>query len=364
LKNCSFLKYGFFILSSLILFNSCEKNPAGIESYQGEDWWVSSPELQRLNSQRLAAAYREAKNLSFVDALLISKNGVLVSEKYYNGYDSLTGHNVKSISKSFLSALIGIALRENYLTDLDQAMLDFFPEYNTPGLDPRKNSITLRHLLTQKAGYKHERYNYSQIFSSSNWIRACIEFQLTFDPGAVFSYNTAQTHLLSGILTKCTEINTREFAETYLLGPSNITLTDWRQDPQDIYFGGNNMYFPPRSLVHFGQLYINGGNMDGNQIVPAEWIEDSWKDYSGQQNVNWGHLHHIGYGYLWWLGRMDEYQMYLAIGYGGQFIIDIPSINMIIVTTAESRVEWGTSDWQVLKIIELVYGNIIPAIMD
>ena len=364
MKNRTFLQFGFIVISFFSLFLSCEKNPASIETYSNADWWISSPAAQGLDPQRLAAAYYEAENLTFVDALLISKNAVLVSEKYFNGYDSLTGHNVKSISKSFLSALVGIARRENYLTDLNQAMLDFFPEYNTPGLDPRKSSITVRHLLTQKAGYEHERYNYSKIFSSSNWIKACIEFPLTYDPGSVFSYNTAQTHLLSGILTKSTGISIREFAATRLLGPSNITLTDWRQDPQGIYFGGNNMYFLPRSLVRFGQLYINGGCMNGNQIVPSEWVEDSWKDYSGQQNVNWGPLRNIGYGYLWWLGKMDEYQLYLAIGYGGQFIIDIPAINMIIVTTADSQVEWDTSDWQVFQIIELVYRNIIPAILD
>lgn len=364
MKKHIILKYGLLIALPFLLVLSCEKNPVGIHPIHKEDWTASTPEVQGLDSKILALAYNEAENLSFVDALLVSKNCVLVSEKYYNGYDRLLGHNVKSISKSFLSAVAGIALRENFLQNPEQKMLDFFPEYNSPGLDPRKRDITVWHLLTQKAGYQHERFNYSQIFGSSNWIKACIEFPLTYDPGTVFSYNTAQTHLISGIITKSSGMTTRQFAEIYLLEPLNISVKDWSRDPQGIYFGGNNMYFTPRDLIRFGQLYINNGKMDGKQIVPSEWVEGSWKDYSAQQNVNWGPLCNIGYGYLWWLGKMDKYQMYLAIGYGGQFIIDIPSINMIIVTTADSHIDWDTSDQQVAQIIGLVSRNIIPAIMD
>ncbi|MFQ6116616.1 MAG: serine hydrolase domain-containing protein, partial [bacterium] len=336
--------------------------PTGPETSESYNWEVSTPEEQGLDSQILADAFEEAGQRPFVRSILIVKNGYLVAEQYYRGFDRDDAHNVKSVSKSFLSALVGIALREQYLDSLGQKMLDFFPEYVTPDLDPRKYNITIRHLLMMRAGIDHERNNYSQIYSSDNWIKTTIELPLLFDPGEQFYYNTFQTHLLSAILTKATGMSTLDFANRYLLEPSHISVKDWEQGPQGYYFGGNNMFFTPRDMARFGYLYLKGGVLDGEQIVPADWVVASVTDYTGNQDWTWGELRNINYGYLWWLGEMNDYSMQLAIGYGGQFIILIPALNMIIVTTCNSNTDWDTADAQEQSVLELAANHILPAI--
>ncbi|MFX0094943.1 MAG: serine hydrolase, partial [Candidatus Hodarchaeota archaeon] len=112
------------------------------------EWNFSTPEEQGFDSNLLIEALQEAESMPFLYSFLTIRNGSLIVERYYQGYDKNDPHNIASAAKSFLSALVGIALREHYLENLDQKMLDFFPEYLTPDLDPRKYNITLRHLLT------------------------------------------------------------------------------------------------------------------------------------------------------------------------------------------------------------------------
>ena len=230
----------FISISSLFLI-SCSQDPAGPDDSQTNHWPVSTPELQGIDSEMLAAAFEEGQNAQFVDGILIIKNGYLVAETYYNGYDANRAHNVKSVSKSFLSALTGIALREGYLENLNQKMLDFFPEYQQYVTDIKKEEITIRHLLMMRAGIDDERNNYSHLYSSPDWIKATLEFPFLYDPGSIFAYNTFQTHLLSAIITKTSGMSTLAFGQKFLFGPLNINIDQWQQDPQGYYFGGNNM---------------------------------------------------------------------------------------------------------------------------
>jgi CubicO group peptidase (beta-lactamase class C family) len=241
-------------------------------------------------------------------------------------------------------------------------MLDFFPEYVYASIDPRKYNITIRHLLMMRAGIDHERNNYEQIYNTSNWLKTTIELPLFFDPGTRFSYNTFQTHLLSAIITKTSEMNTMEFARKYLLNHMDIDVSTWQQGPQGYYFGGNNMHFTPRNMARLGYLYMNNGSLNGRQIVPAEWVEESLTNYTHFTGSNWGDLHNINYGYLWWLGEIKNHNVFLAIGYGGQFVINFPDLNMIVVTTAESHLGWDTANQHERSILNIVADYIVPAV--
>jgi len=345
-----------------LVFFSCQKDPAGLQNYNTDNWELSTPEAQGMNSQILSGAFDEAENLGYVDCILIIRNSYIVAEKYFNGYDVNSAHNVKSVSKSFLSALTGIALREGYIDNLDQKMLSFFPEYRQYAQDERKLDITIRHLLMMRAGIEHERNNYSQLYNSPNWIKATIEFPLTYDPGNTFSYNTFQTHLLSAILTKSSGMSTLEFAEKDLFEPLNISVDRWDQGPQGYYFGGNNMYFRPRDMAMLGYLYLNNGKLYGRKVIPSAWVQESLTNYTGFSGNDWGELKNVNYGYLWWLGEMNNYEAFLAVGYGGQFVITFPDLNMIVVTTADNHVSWDTSDQHIGEILSVVARYILPAI--
>jgi CubicO group peptidase (beta-lactamase class C family) len=353
----------WLILFSLPFLTSCSNDPAGPELLDG-NWPISSPELQGMDSQFLSEAFLQGEDRGYVDCILVIKNGYIVAEKYYNGYNKEIAHNVKSVSKSFLSALTGIALRDGHISNLSLKMLDFFPEYVNSSIDKRKHKITIRHLLMMRAGIDDERNNYGQIYNSSNWIKTTIEFPLTYEPGSTFSYNTFQTHLLSAIITKASEMNTMEFAREYLLAPMNIDVDQWQQGPQGYYFGGNNMYFTPRNMASLGYLYMNNGSLNGIQIVPQEWVEESLKNYTQFTGNNWGDLKNVNYGYLWWLGEINNHAVFLAVGYGGQFVINCPDLNMIVVTTADNQVAWNTSDQQIGSILNIVADYIVPAVRE
>ena len=143
--------FGFILIFVLLFLSSCYEGPTG-PGTSSFIWQTSTPEEQGMNSQLLAEALVQGENRGFVDCILVIRNGHIVAEKYYNGFDKNIPHNVKSVSKSFLSAITGIALRDGHLANLNLKMLDFFTEYLYPAIDPRKFDITIRNLLMMRAG--------------------------------------------------------------------------------------------------------------------------------------------------------------------------------------------------------------------
>ena len=354
--------FKLLLFLKLIILVSCNDEPTG-PVFPSYGWPTSSPEVQGMNSLLLQQAFQQGENRGFVDCILIIRNGYLVGEKYYNGFTKKTSHNVMSVSKSFLSAMIGIALREGILNNLNEKVLDFFPEYIYPNIDQRKYNITVRNLLMMRMGIDHDQNLYNYIHSSSNWIKTTIELQLIYDPGTRFCYNTFQTHLLSAIITKASGMSTLEFAKPHLLDKLNINCAEWWQDPQGYYFGGNSMHFTPRDMARLGYLYMNNGILDGKQIVPAEWVDESLTNFTNFTNSSWGDLDKVNYGYLWWLGEMKGHKVFLAIGHGGQFIINFADLNMIVVTTADWQLGWDTADQHERSVLNIVADYIIPAII-
>ena len=349
------------ILMSLMLWTACDEHPT--ESTIGIFKWPNSlPENQGMDGGLLRTAMEQADELGFVDGLLVIRNGFIVAENYYNQYHKDNPHNIMSVSKSFLSAITGLAFEQGYLDSLEHPVLDYFPEYNTDSLDTRKQEITIRHLMTMRMGIPNEEENYFDIYNSPDWIETTLEWPLEFGPGERMRYNTFQTHLLSAIITKATGMSTMAFAQAVLTDPMGITIHGWEQDPQGYYFGGNAMFFTPREMAVLGYLYLNGGRISDVQIVPAEWIALTLKASTNNQPNEWGAWKNYNYAYLWWLGEFNEYPVFMAYGYGGQFIIVFPDLNMIIVTTAENQVDPETSTIQEWAIFDIVAGYIIPAV--
>lgn len=332
---------------------------APLPSYQ---WEMSTPGEQGIHSGVITHAFNEAEKLPFIHTLLVVRNGYLVGERYFHFYDQNDANNVFSVSKSFLSALIGIALRENYLQSLDQKMMDFFPEYINPGMDPRKFDITIRQLLTMKTGYDNSVEDYGVTWrlwiNSSDWLRYAIELPLRDNPGERFAYITPGTHILAGILAKATGMSALEFAETYLFHPLGISIMDWERDPQGYYIGGMRMHFNARDMARFGYLYLSEGLVDNQQVIPGEWVTDSFTDYVNQ-NWTWGVVSEGGYGYLWWLYTINGIKAYCAVGYGGQYIILVPSLNMIVVTTSDGQVDAQTASRQGDTILQFAAHHIL-----
>lgn len=354
------LLYLSIILTSLSVLNSCVNPTEEEENPIGYKWEVSTPAGLGLNESMVEAALTEAGKKEFINSILIIRNGKIAAEKYYNGGNLNSYQTVRSVSKSFLSALVGIAVNKGIL-QLDQKMINFFPEYNLPSNDSRINDITLEHLLTMKGGIKGDVDAYFKFTLSSNWIKTIIELPLDFAPGSKTQYSTAGTHLISGMLSKASGMSTLEFAKKYLFEPAGIVIKEWARDPQGIYFGGNDMFFTTRNMAALGLLYLNNGKLNGQLIVQEEWVKSSLL-YSGGSTGVWGSLSKAGYGYLWWLGQLAGRKIFLAIGHGGQFIICVPEINMIIAATSNPFLDWVISDEHERAVIQIVSDYIIPSV--
>lgn len=348
----------------VLVLAGCKKDPVCAPDLTpvGDSWIYATPDCQGMNPLALNQGMVQADRAGFIDGLLVIRNGFIVAEQYFNGYDSSRTHNVMSVSKSFLSAIAGLAFREGHLDSLDQRVLPFFPEYVGPNLDPRKESMTIRHLLTMRMGMENEETNYFDLYNSPNWIAATLEYPFIAAPGDEFHYNTFGTHLLSALITRATGTTTRAFAETQLLGPLGITVDSWQQDQQGYYFGGNSMHFTPREMAKFGLLYLHGGVHNNVQIVPSDWVSYTLSPSTNFGGGNWGSMTNINYAGLWWLGTLNGHSAFMGIGHGGQYVVCVPSLNMVVVSTSDNRVDWDTADAQEQAVITIISTYVLGSV--
>jgi CubicO group peptidase (beta-lactamase class C family) len=272
----------------------------------------------------------EAESMPRLHSLLISRRGELVLERYFNGRDADDVANVKSVSKSIVSALVGIAIARGAIPGVDATLGDYF-QAQLVG-EPDKARITIGDLLTMRAGLETtSNRNYGAWVLSDDWVAYALGQPQLRPPGTDMTYSTGNTHLLSAILTRATERSTLSFAQEVLAGPLGFDLAQWPRDPQGIYFGGNDMELTPRQMLAFGELYLNDGKADGRQVVPAEWVDESLQRRTRSPR---GEGRYYGYG--WWSRDMAGYQVPYAWGYGGQFILLVPDLDVAIVTTSAS----------------------------
>jgi CubicO group peptidase (beta-lactamase class C family) len=283
-----------------------------------------------LDSGRLALALDAAEALPRIHSLIIARHGQVEVERHFRGPGLDAPANVKSVSKSLLSALVGIAIAEGRLAGVDQPVAPFFEGYLRPHDDPRKREITIGHLLSMQSGLEGTSGGrYGEWVSSRNWVRSAIGRPMVADPGSQRIYSTGNSHLLSAVLTRATGASTWSYARERLAEPLGVRLPAWMADPQGIYFGGNEMRLSPRALLRFGELYRNGGRHDGVQVVPEAWVAAS---LTARATSRWSG---DGYGYGWFLSRVRGHSMFYAMGYGGQFIFVVPDLALTVVVTSD-----------------------------
>ena len=280
-----------------------------------------------------ASADSAAQRLPRLHSLLIQHGGELVFEKYYNGARPTQAANMKSASKSVISALVGIAIEEGFIESVDSTLAEFFPEYLEGDQNNEKHSITVGNLLTMQSGLETtSNRNYGRWVASRDWIKFAIDQPLVTRPGTNMLYSTGSTHLLSAILTRATGMDTRQFAQKYLTGPMGYSISYWSRDPQGIYFGGNDMEMTPRQMLSFGVMYLNGGKHGDTQIVPEEWVAASHQPRARSPRGQ-GRF----YGYGWWLRDLAGMQVPVAWGYGGQLIFVVEELDLVVVATSDSN---------------------------
>lgn len=282
---------------------------------------------------RVKVAAAPARELPRLRSLLVSVDGTLVHEQYFGNTRATTLANIKSASKSVMSALVGIALAQGRLTSITDPIAPHFAA-ELDAADPRKRAITIEHLLTMQTGLESTSgRNYGAWVTSPNWIRFALRRPLIADPGTAMEYSTGNSHLLSALLTRVTKQSTWQQAQQGLAKPLGFSLARWPQDPQGIYFGGNEMLMTPRQMLAFGELYLNEGRVGDAQLFPRDWVR---RTFVPRGRSRWGSDRE--YGYSWWIRSLAGRPAYYAWGYGGQFVFVVPSARLVMVTTSDPNV--------------------------
>ena len=314
----------------------------------------SHPASGRLDAILLEEAFARGERLPRLHAMIVARDGTIRAERRFRGPSLDTPVNVKSASKSILSALVGIAIDRGKLEGPHQPIAKFFPKQARRIDDPRFARITLGHLLSMQSGLaRTSGESYGGWVGSRDWIRHILTQPMVSEPGTAMMYSTGNSHLLSAILTRAARMDTHAWAQKKLAEPLGIELPRWERDPQGIYVGGNQMRLSPRALVRIGELYRNGGRHGARQVVSEAWVRASLTPRT--RSIFSGEL----YGYGWFISAVRGHPMFFAWGYGGQFIFVVPELALTVVTTSATQ---GERDIEHLEAIRgLLHDYIVRA---
>lgn len=317
-----------------MLLSACQPRPAtetpsptaafSSTPWPTNGWTTAAPEALGVDADKLSEMSKAAEKLN-LHSLIVIRHGVIVSETYYPPYTAETRHELYSVTKSFMSTLVGIAVDKGLLT-VDKLALDFFPDHTFANLDSRKQAMRVDDLLTMTSGldWVEGDPTYRAMYQSSDWVQYVLDLPMTDDPGSQFLYCSGCSHILSAIVQTASGQNGRAFAEENLFKPLGIRF-DWDTDSQGIPIGGWGLQITPRDMAKLGYLYLHQGNWDTRQVVSPQWIKAAT-----QKHIENGGG---GYGYQWWL--QPELGGYSALGRYGQTIFVQPELDLVVVTTAQ-----------------------------
>lgn len=292
---------------------------------------------EQRSAQRSAAPFDQildrAGELDQLKAVMVAQDGELVAARGYRGNSVTEPTNIKSASKSVISALVGIAIDKGVLQGVDQTIAPLLARDLPDNPDPRLERITIGNLLSMQAGLERmSGANYGRWVSSRNWVRTALDQPFVDEPGGAMLYSTASTHLLSAILTRVSGRSTRELAREWLGPLENFAIGGWERDPQGIYLGGNQMAMSTRSLLAFGELYRSGGKTaGGRQLISPEWIALSWQPRTNSRFTG------DAYGYGWFLREIGGEEVRYAWGYGGQMLYIVPALQLTVAMTSNEN---------------------------
>ena len=311
-----------------------------------------------LDQKRLAETVAKAAQLPRVHALIVALDGQPIMEHVFHGPGLDEPVNIKSASKSIISALVGIAIDEGMIKNANQPILPLLEKRAPHEMDPKVATITVDHLLSMRAGLERTSglQNYGRWVQSANWVSFALSREFIDEPGGEMLYSTGNTHLLSAILTDVSGRSTWDLAHDWLGEPLGMTIPHWARDPQGVYFGGNEMRLSPRDLLRFGEMYRNGGVYGGYQVVPRAWVRASW---TLRTIDNLGR----GYGYGWFIAQAHGLPVYYAWGFGGQMLYVIPSLKLTVVITSDTHTG-SAVDNHLCRLHDLVAMGFMPAVME
>jgi CubicO group peptidase (beta-lactamase class C family) len=311
------------------------------------DWAVDAPESQGLRVEPLREITEAIRSGAHgaIHSLLIIRNGVLVWEEYFGRGSQEEVHTLQSVTKSFTSAAIGIAIARNDITGVETPILDFFPDYPEPeNLDERKRAIHLKDLLTMRSGTDYNENgpdspHFQLNATRTGWDKFYLDRPMVRDPGEHFLYDSGGVILLSAILQRRTGLHADQYLDTHLFETLGITETEWYRNDEMHPHTGGGLSLRSRDMAKFGLLYLRQGRWGDQQLVPEDWVEESFEEHVDLRHL--GRPDITGYGYLWWIMRPDpdgagSTPIYAARGFMGQYVFIVPEHRMVVVSTGRN----------------------------
>jgi CubicO group peptidase (beta-lactamase class C family) len=264
-------------------------------------------------------------------------------------------HDIKSASKSILSALVGIAIERGVLPGLDAGLAELLPREASALDDPRKREVRLRHLLSMTTGLgSTSGARYGAWVGSRDWARAALARPLEARPGEKFVYSTGNSHLVATALARACRCDLLEWGRDVLFAPLGMEVAGWATDPAGVRFGGNSFRVTPEALGRFGRLYLAGGEWAGRRLLTAGWVETTTRRHAAGWPERYG-----AYGMFWWIPPFARERAFMAVGYGGQFLIVAPARDAVVVVTSTVTGKGAPWDRELLARVER---ELLPAI--
>lgn len=331
-----------------------------------EGWRTAAPADLGVDPAALdAMSAHLTEHYPHFNSLLVVRGGYLLHEDYRNGATPDDLHNVKSVTKSVLSALVGIALDTGDLASIHEPIGAFFTGHFASIADRAKRAITLEDLLTMRSGLAWNEWAGTtiQMTASPDWVRFVLERPLAHPPGERFSYSTGDTQLIAAALQQATGMTLLEYADLYLFGPLGITTRRWAADPQGVTVGGSELALRAQDLAKLGLLYLSLGGWDGAEIVPADWVRASTEPRITVVPQDASERPPVCYGYLWWLRPQQRLGSFMAVGHGGQFVYVLPDLDLCVVMTADLKTAPDTfNDNRMIREFNVVEDFLVPAV--
>ncbi|MET3791589.1 serine hydrolase domain-containing protein [Aquamicrobium terrae] len=328
---------------------------AGVVFFSASLCLSAAPALADVQ-ERLKVVLDDVAALTPLRTVVIAHDGETIAERGYGGHSVTAPANIKSASKTIVSAMVGIAIDKGLLEGVDQPVAGLLASYLPDAPDPRLRDITIGHLLSMQAGLERTSgQNYGRWVASRDWVRFVLAQPFADEPGGSMLYSTGSTHLLSAILTRVGGKSTLALAREWFADIDDFSIASWDRDPQGIYFGGNQMAMSPRSLLAFGEMYRKGGVAEnGERVVSARWIEESWRVRTHSRFTQ------DGYGYGWFQRNIAGEDVSYAWGYGGQMLYIVPSVGLTVVMTSDESAPSGRTGHR--EDLHGVLGRIIEAV--
>jgi CubicO group peptidase (beta-lactamase class C family) len=305
-----------------------------------DGWRYSSPEEQGMNNDTLNAMMDLIEEQEFpIHSVLVIKNGYAVYERYPHEYYP-AGHLklLHSVTKSFASSLIGIAIQQGLLSGVNETVLSFFPEYTIANPDPRKDAMTIEDLLTMTPGLEWDEWSYPYEDAENNTLRVMmnspdavqyvLDRPMSHTPGEHWVYNGGASLLLAAIIQQISNQTTHEFAQQYLFDPLGFSLSVWYTTSGGWCNSFGGLRLNTRDIAKLGFLYLNNGTWNGTQILPADYVANATEPIDLANPLGPS----FGYGWHWW--TRSDLGIYFAYGRYGQKIMVSPEHDLVVAFTA------------------------------